>query len=119
MGIRANFGGFDFEIRKNDTFPTFATILTDGNSDDESSIIDLSSPTTRIYLNIKRPDGNFKTVEAHKTGNKGEVYYQWREGDLDITGIYEIEIRVIFDGDKKYTALERKRFKVLETITGV
>ena len=119
MGIRASFGGFDFEVRKNDTYPTFATVLTDGSSDGDGSIIDLSSPTTRIYLNIKRPDGNFKTVEAHKTGNKGEVYYQWKDGDLDITGIYEIEIRIIFDGGKKYTALERKRFKVLETITGV
>ncbi len=118
MGIRANFGGYDFEVRVNDTYPTFSTVLKDGESDNDSNAIDISAPTTFVELYVKKPDNTTYKVKAGKTGEDGEIYYQWKNGDIDLVGTYEIEPKITFDGGKIYTSLERTRFKVVERITG-
>lgn len=115
MGIRAC-SSYEFEVRKNDTYSTYHTILTEN---DGGSPIDISGVETSIVLNVRKPDGRYLRLVAHKSPPDiiGGVFYQWRTGDLDVVGIYEIEPRITF-GNKVYTSLERTKFKVVDTITG-
>lgn len=113
MGIRVS-GNYDFEVRKNDTYSTFKTILTEN---DNGEAIDLSLPTTEVFLNIRKPNGEFLKIKAHKGIEKGSIAYEWRNGDIDIVGIYDVEPRIMFN-NKRYTSLERIKFKVVDTITG-
>lgn len=119
MSIRANFDSGEFEVRKNDTYSTFSTILTEGSEDENASAIDISNVTTKVILNVLRPDGVIMEIPANKGTKVGEVYHKWQSGELDIVGKYTIEPRIIFDGGERYTSLERIKFKVIETITGV
>lgn len=85
-------------------------------SDTSGSLIDLSSSAARQFY-IKRPDGTILIVTAtlYTNGTDGVLAYTTVSGDINQTGIYELEARVTFSGSEFRSS--KIRFRVAEIIS--
>lgn len=76
-------------------------IVTASNNDKP---IDLSDAIS-LLIYIKKPNGTLLEKQAAllTNGLDGKIYYITQQGDLDISGIYKIQGKILADGAMYYT----------------
>ncbi len=94
------------EIHKNDIGTKFVVTIKDGDS-----AVDVSGATTKQII-IKKPSGTTLTKAAafNSDGSNGIIYYAAVSGDLDETGTYKIQGKVVISDGTFYTDIQS--FKV-------
>ena len=94
------------EIHQNDIGTKFVVTVKDG-----SSVVNISSASTKQII-IKKPGGATLTKSAvfSTDGTDGIIYYSAVSGDLDETGTYKIQGKVIITDGTFYTDIQS--FKV-------
>jgi hypothetical protein len=87
----------DFVIKQHDTYPPLELTLSD-----QTGAIDLTE-AEKIKLYIDREGsvvtGEMDTVDAEK----GEVKYEWAEGDLSTVGEFNFEVEITWESGRIQT----------------
>tara|TARA_R110000824_G_scaffold395962_1_gene597094 strand:+ start:603 stop:911 length:309 start_codon:yes stop_codon:yes gene_type:complete len=94
------------EIHKDDIGTKFLVTIYDG-----SSVVNVSGSSSKQII-FKKPAGTKLTKSAafDSDGTDGKIYYAAVAGDLDETGTYEIQGKVIVTDGTFYTDIQT--FKV-------
>ncbi len=94
------------EIHQNDIGTKFLVTIKDGDS-----AVDISGASTKQII-IKKPSGTNLTNAAsfNSDGTDGKIYYNALSGDLDETGTYKIQGKVVIASGTFYTDIQS--FKV-------
>tara|TARA_R100000008_G_C3580871_1_gene168420 strand:- start:668 stop:976 length:309 start_codon:yes stop_codon:yes gene_type:complete len=94
------------EIHQNDIGTKFVVTIKDG-----SSAVDVSGATTKQII-FKKPSGTTLTKAAafNSDGSDGIIYYSAASEDLDETGTYKIQGKVVISDGTFYTDIQS--FKV-------
>ena len=108
---------------QNDTLPVINLTLKDKNTGDPTDPdtwdpIDLSDPTTTVYVYLKKSwdsSATPTTITCTKVNNGqyGECYFKFPSGSLDEAGLYYGEIEIDFNGETQ-TAYDKLKFRVRE-----
>lgn len=98
------------EVHKNDIGTLFRLEITDGGV-----VVDISSATTKQIL-LKKPDGTLLTKAANfsSDGTDGKMFYQTVDADLDQTGVWSIQGKVVLTSGTWHTS--KHEFKVFENL---
>jgi hypothetical protein len=94
------------EIHQNDIGTKFLVTIKDGDS-----AVDISGASTKQII-IKKPSGETLTNSAsfNSDGTDGKIYYNAIVGNLDETGTYKIQGKVVIASGTFYTDIQS--FKV-------
>lgn len=98
------------EVRKDDVAVQFVLTIQE-----DSVAVDVSGATTK-EITIQKPSGTSTdyTASFFTDGTEGKIYYTSVLGDLDESGLYKIQGKVILSGGTYRTNI--KKFKVRDNI---
>lgn len=94
------------EMREYDVGVEFLTTLVDVNA----AAIDVSSASV-VQFRFRKPSGTeaTKTGALKTTGTDGKVTYTTVANDLDEVGVWQYQVRVVYDGGELTSAATRFR----------
>lgn len=106
-----SFNVFD-EVVQGDTHPTFTYTF-----EDDDAPLDISLASTNIEIKVLKPNSSLPITLSivGKTGNPGEVFWKFKASEINVPGLYELQLRAIFSG-RNYTAVEHLYLRVKEEL---